>query len=233
MKMILISAAIQTISRRPGDLAPDQLHTSISYEVTMTNILSRRNLLLFLLALSTTLILALSVTSAGAQQSQQTETQQAPANQDPLTELAKDLSPEQRQQIRLAVESTKAERNAANQRLRQAQVAYEEALDADNPSEEVIEKRAREVGEAQASLLRARANMEIRIRRVLTPAQQAKLRELRIAQREAIRLQRQERRIENGGGNQGRRGPLQNQRNGMGPLNPQQRRNGLPRKPGF
>jgi Spy/CpxP family protein refolding chaperone len=199
----------------------------------MTNILSRRNLSLFLLALSATLILALSVTSVSAQQpQQQTETQQAPANQDPLTELAKDLSPEQRQQIRLAVESTKAERNAANQRLRQAQVAYEEALDADNPSEEVIEKRAREVGEAQASLLRARANMEIRIRRVLTPAQQAKLRELRIAQREAIRLQRQERRIENGGGNQGRRGPLQNQRNGMGPLNPQ-RRNGLPRRPGF
>ena len=41
--------------------------------------------------------------------------------------------------------------------------------------------------------------MEIRIRRVLTPAQQTKLRELRLAQREAIRLQRQERRIENGG----------------------------------
>jgi len=188
---------------------------------------------LLLFALSTALILALSVTSTSAQQAQQqTETQQAPANQDPLTELAKDLSPEQRQQIRLAVESTKADRNAANRRLQQAQAAYQEALDADNPSEELIEKRAREVGEAQASLLRARALMEIRIRRVLTPAQQTKLRELRLAQREAIRLQRQERRIENGG-NQDRRGPLQNQRNGMGPLNPQQRRNGLPRKPGF
>jgi len=46
-------------------------------------------------------------------------------------------------------------------------------------------------------------------------------------------LQRQEQRIENGGGNQGRRGPLPNQRNGIGPLNPQQRRNGLPRRPGF
>jgi Spy/CpxP family protein refolding chaperone len=199
----------------------------------MTNILSRRNLSFFLFALSTALILASSVTSASAQQAQQqTETQQAPANQDPLTELAKDLSPEQRQQIRLAVESTKADRNAANRRLQQAQAAYQEALDTDNPSEELIEKRAREVGEAQASLLRARALMEIRIRRVLTPAQQTKLRELRLAQREAIRLQRQERRIENGG-NQGRRGPLQNQRNGMGPPNPQQRRNGLPRRRGF
>ena len=202
----------------------------------MTDILSRRNLSLFLFALITALILASSVTSASAQQAQQqTETQQAPANpanQDPLTELAKDLSPEQRQQIRLAVESTKADRNAANRRLQQAQAAYQEALDADNPSEELIEKRAREVGEAQASLLRARALMEIRIRRVLTPAQQTKLRELRLAQREAIRLQRQERRIENGG-NQGRRGPLQNQRNGLGPLNPQQRRNGLPRRRGF
>jgi len=199
----------------------------------MTNILNRRNSSLFLLALSTALILASSVTSTSAQQAQQqTETQPAPANQDPLTELARDLSPEQRQQIRLAVESTKADRNAANRRLQQAQAAYQEALDADNPSEELIEKRAREVGEAQASLLRARALMEIRIRRVLTPAQQTKLRELRLAQREAIRLQRQERRIENGG-NQGRRGLLQNQRNGMGPLNPQQRRNGLPRRPGF
>ena len=205
----------------------------------MTNILSRRNLSLFLFALSTALILASSVTSAGQQPQQQTETQQAPANQDPLTELARDLSPEQRQQIRLAVESTKADRNAANRRLQQAQAAYQEALDADNPSEELIEKRAREVGEAQASLLRARALMEIRIRRVLTPSQQVRLRELRRArqealkaQREALGLQRQERRIENGG-NQGRRGPLPNQRNGMGPLNPQQRRNGLPRRPGF
>ncbi len=92
-----------------------RLNTGISNEVTMTNILSRRNLSLLLFALSTALILALSVTSTSAQQAQQqTETQQAPANQDPLTELAKDLSPEQRQQIRLAVESTKADRNAAS-----------------------------------------------------------------------------------------------------------------------
>ena len=110
-----------------------KVSTGLSYEVTMTNIRSRRNPSLFLFALSMALILASSVTSAGAQQpQQQTETQQAPANpanQDPLTELAKDLTPEQRQQIRQAVESTKADRNAANRRLQQAQAAYQEALD--------------------------------------------------------------------------------------------------------
>src|ERR1700730_4878073 len=114
----------------------------------MTDIQSRRNLSLFLFAVSAAVILLSFLTSASAQQpQQQVETQQAPAKQDPLTELARDLSPEQRQQIRLAVESTKADRNAANQRLKEAQAAYDKALDSDNPSEEEIEKRAQEVGE--------------------------------------------------------------------------------------
>lgn len=199
--------------------------------------ITRRNLSLPSLILGAAVLIPSSANAGGAspnlqqpqQPQQQSEAQPGPTKQDPLAELLQELSPEQRQQIRAIREETKADRNAANQRLRQANLAYEKALDSDNPNEEEIAQRAREVGEAQTALLRARANFEIRIRRVLTPAQQTKLRELRIAQQEAQRLRRQEQRMEN----QTRRsGTPQNQRNGMAPKPglPGQQRNSLPRK---
>src|SRR5262244_304497 len=116
----------------------------------------------------------------------QAEAQQPQRDADPLSSI--DLTPEQRQQIRAAMEETKPERNLANLRLRKARLAYDEALDADNPSEELIEQRAREFGEAQAGLMRTRAVLELRIRRLLTPQQRTRLHEIRLAQRENQRL---------------------------------------------
>lgn len=202
----------------------------------MRNILRKRSWSLLWLALGA-LIVSVSPAQAqsgagNAQQSRPADAQQSNPPQDPIAQL--NVTPEQRVKIRAIREQNKEERTAISRRVRDAQIALDETLDSDNPSEELIERRAHELGEAQAALIRMRALTEIRIRRVLTPDQLSTLRQLRLEAQKA----RQEQRLENranqsnrGGGVNGR--ALPNQRNGVRPLNQQQqRRNGLPRKPG-
>jgi len=96
---------------------------------------------------------------------------------DPIRQL--DLTPDQIAKIRAIREGAKDERMAINQRLRQAQLALDDAIETDNASETLIEQRARELAEAQGAATRMRAITELRIRRVMTPEQLAKLRTLR------------------------------------------------------
>lgn len=107
--------------------------------------------------------------------------------EDPIQQL--NLTPEQRQQIRIIREQMRDERAAINQRLREANLALELALDADEVDEAVIEQRLRDVASAQAAQMRMRVLSEVRIRRVLNPAQRALLREIRQAMQ--FRRQRQ------------------------------------------
>jgi Spy/CpxP family protein refolding chaperone len=196
----------------------------------MRNTSSRRRGLLLLLALGGTVFTFSSVraqSTTGNSAQQQADTQPSTPPQDPIGQL--NLTPEQRVKIRAIREENKQERAAINRRVREAQIAFDEALDADNPSEEMTERRARELGEAQAAAIRMRAVTEIKIRRVLTPEQLRTLRQLRLEVQRARQEQRLENRANQRGGANGR--PLPNQRNGAGPLNPQQRRNGLPRRP--
>jgi hypothetical protein len=104
-------------------------------------------------------------------------------------------------------------------------IALEDALDADYPNEALIEQRVKEVAEAQVAQVRMRALQEVRIRRVLTPAQQATLRELRLKAREADG--RRQQRMQNEG-RRPRNGPTQG--NGIAP-GPELRRNNLQRRP--
>jgi len=170
-------------------------------------------------------VLALPVAGV-AQQPQEANAQPAGAPQDPIAQL--NLSPEQRQQIRAIREQSKEERAAINRRLRETQIALDQAQDSENPNESLIEQRAREAGEAQTASIRLRALTETRIRRVLTPEQVKTLRQLR-AQAQILR---REQRLENGA-NEGRgrgvngRG-LPNQRNG---ILPGARRNNPLRRP--
>ncbi|MCA1658022.1 MAG: Spy/CpxP family protein refolding chaperone [Verrucomicrobiaceae bacterium] len=117
----------------------------------------------------------------GQQQIQATQ-----AGGDPIRQL--NLTAEQVGQIRVIREQNKDERFRVNQRLRQAQRAMDEAINADNPSETLIEQRARELAEAQTAAIRMRALTEVRIRRFLTPEQLAKLRMLR---QQALNLREQ------------------------------------------
>ncbi len=105
--------------------------------------------------------------------------------EDPIQQLR--LTPEQRQQIRSIREQMRDERAAINERRRAANQALDEALDADQPDEALVEQRLREVASAQAAQMRMNILMEVRIRRVLTPEQRAVLRELR----QAVQFRRQ------------------------------------------
>src|ERR1041385_3616615 len=84
---------------------------------------------------------------ANAQQQTEQQQQQAPAD----LVLQLNLTPEQREKIRSIREQTKAERAGINERVRQANLALETALDADSPDETLVEQKLREVNAAQAA----------------------------------------------------------------------------------
>src|SRR6188474_390036 len=88
---------------------------------------------------------------------------------DPIEQLR--LSPEQRGAIRRIVGDNRVERQTTNLRLREANVALDQALDTDD--ENLIEQRISEVATAQAAQLRMRIHTEMKIRRILRPEQLA------------------------------------------------------------
>ncbi|HKY45774.1 MAG TPA: periplasmic heavy metal sensor, partial [Pyrinomonadaceae bacterium] len=100
------------------------------------------------------------------------------------------LTPEQRQRIRVILEQNKPERQSTNRRLREANVALDQALDADPVNESVIEQRVNELAAAQAAQLRMRIETEIKVRRELRPEQIAVLRRLRLQIRDVVGPQR-------------------------------------------
>ena len=125
---------------------------------------------------------------------------------DPIEQLR--LTPEQRQRIRMIFEENKNERQSINRRVREANVALDQALDAEPVNETVIDQRLNELATAQAAQMRMRIYTELKIRRELSPEQVATLRQLRLQAKDFVNGQR----------------PL-NRR----PLNPQRRN--LPRQP--
>ena len=107
---------------------------------------------------------------------------------DPIEQLR--LTPEQRQRIRVILEQNKQERQSTNRRLREANVALDQALDTDPINESVIEQRINELAAAQAAQLRMRIATEIKIRRQLSPEQIAVLRSRRLQIRDVVGPQR-------------------------------------------
>ena len=124
----------------------------------------------------------------------------APSAPDPIEQLR--LTPEQRQRIRMILGENKDERQSINRRVREANVALDQALDAEPADENVIDQRLNDLATAQAAQMRMRIYTELKIRRELRPEQLATLRRLRLQVRDFVNGQR----------------PL-NQR----PLNPQRR----------
>jgi Spy/CpxP family protein refolding chaperone len=122
----------------------------------------------------------------------------APAQQepeptrDPIEQLR--LSPDQRQAIRKIVADTRDERQMTNRRVREANVALDQALDAQPADENLIEQRINELATAQAMQLRMRIQTEMKIRRILRPDQLATLQRLRLQLRDVMNPQRLNRR---------------------------------------
>ncbi len=177
-----------------------------------------RKTLLSLVAAASIVIAAPPDSLRASQQPQQPDSQPPPPVEDPIREL--NLSPEQRERIRAIRQQLQAERALINQRLSETNEALDEALDADNPDQNLVEQRLRDFTAAQSAAVRLRVLSEVRIRRVLTPEQLITLRMLRQRarlirrerQRENKELRRQER-VDR------QRDPL-NRRNGLGPLAP-------------
>src|SRR5215212_3654168 len=112
----------------------------------------------------------------------------APAAPDPIEQLR--LMPDQRQRIRMIFEENKDERQSINRRVREANVALDQALDAEPTDENVIDRRLNELATAQAAQMRMRVQTELKIRRELRPEQLATLRRLRLQVRDVMNPQR-------------------------------------------
>src|SRR5690349_6248708 len=111
-----------------------------------------------------------------------------PGQPDPIEQLR--LTPDQRQAIRRIVAENRDERQATNQRVREANVALDQALDSDPPDENLIEQRINDLAAAQTAQLRMRIHTEVKIRRILRPEQIATLRRLRLQVRDVMNPQR-------------------------------------------
>ena len=107
---------------------------------------------------------------------------------DPIEQLR--LTPEQRQRIRMIFEENKNERQSINRRVREANVALDQALDVEPTDEAVIDQRLNELATAQAAQMRTRIYTELKIRRELRPEQLATLRRLRLQARDFINARR-------------------------------------------
>ncbi|HKP81603.1 MAG TPA: periplasmic heavy metal sensor [Pyrinomonadaceae bacterium] len=112
---------------------------------------------------------------------------QPPAS-DPIEQLR--LAPEQRQRIRMIFEETKTERQQINRRVREANVALDQALDTEPTDQNLIDQRLNELAAAQTAQMRMRIQTELKIRRELRPEQLATLRQLRLQARDFMGAQR-------------------------------------------
>lgn len=100
------------------------------------------------------------------------------------------LTPDQRQRIRMIFEENKTERQSTNRRLREANIALTQELDAEPIDENAIDQRVNELAAAQAAQMRMRIQIELKIRRELSPEQLATWRRLRLQMRDLMDAQR-------------------------------------------
>jgi len=111
-----------------------------------------------------------------------------PTGADQIEQLR--LTPDQRQRIRMIFEENKLDRQQLNRRVREANVALDQALDAETIDEAQLDQRVNELAAAQAAQMRMRIRTELRIRRELRPEQLGTLRQLRLQARDFIDAQR-------------------------------------------
>ena len=111
-----------------------------------------------------------------------------PTGADQIEQLR--LTPDQRQRIRMIFEESKGDRQQINRRLREANFALTQALDAEPIDEKLIDQRLNELAAAQAAQMRMRIQIELKIRRELSPEQLAIWRRLRLQMRDFMDARR-------------------------------------------
>ena len=90
-----------------------------------------------------------------------------------------DLTAEQIQQIRRVNQEKKLQLRAAQTRLREANFSLDQAIYAETASETEIQRLIKEVQNAHAELISVRSLTELEVRKVLTPEQLVRFREIR------------------------------------------------------
>ena len=120
-----------------------------------------------------------------------TAPQQQPARAANLMQRL-NLTREQREQLREIRQQSEPEMRAQTRRVRLARRALDEAIYADATDEALVERRSRELAQAQSALTHLRASTELQVRRVLTDEQLRLFRNLR---RQAQRRQMLQRRM--------------------------------------
>ena len=143
----------------------------------MNNLLSPKLYLLLLLMLG-------CFGAAVAQDGPPPDGPQKPKRPNLLAALG--LSPEQQQAVRRINQQRKPLMEAALARLKVANQAVDEAIYADNLDETAFQAKLRELHAAQAEVARLRFTSELEIRKVLTPDQLARFRDLRRQFQEAL-----------------------------------------------
>lgn len=137
-----------------------------------------------LLTLAATGVLLVAGSSLRAQTPQPQQTSSDALPQQQVNNVEQMLGPlnltsDQALQIRRIYADLREERQAANFRMRTAQRALTEAIQAPAPDEALIEQRSKELADAQSNTIRLRSLTEARILQVLTQDQRVKLRQLR------------------------------------------------------
>lgn len=104
-----------------------------------------------------------------------------PPNQNRRPNLLRELglSPEQIGQIRSINQSNRENIKAAHKRVGETRMKLDQAIYAEKVDEATVQTQLSEFQEAQAEVARIRANTEFAIRKVLTPEQLLRFRELR------------------------------------------------------
>ncbi|HEY6804969.1 MAG TPA: periplasmic heavy metal sensor [Pyrinomonadaceae bacterium] len=128
-----------------------------------------------------------------------------------------ELTQDQIRSIRIIQRDSKDERAAIGLRLRQSNRSLQDAMDATTLDDAIVEQRLQEVASAQTAQLRMRIQTEMKIRRILTPAQLAKWHDLRLRAGDVMRAKQNQRQQERRPADRELR---PNQRNGVAPLNP-------------
>lgn len=154
-------------------------------------------LLLLLLAIVGVQGRAQTPTQQNPAEPAQTQTQATQASQ--LPDFAQlNLSPDQIQRIRAINTELRDQRQAANQKLRQARRALAEAVESPTANETLIDQRSHELADAQATTIRLNSLAESRILQVMTPEQRVQLREMR-QRNQALRRQDKQQQVPGNG----------------------------------
>lgn len=130
-------------------------------------------------SLSVLILFSFNSTRAQIQQPDAPPVERSERQRRPNLMEALGLTSAQRLQIRQINIESKPQMRHAQEALREANRLLDQAIYADNVLDNEIQTRTQKVHEAQAEILRVRLTTELAIRRVLTPQQLAKFREVR------------------------------------------------------